>query len=188
MVVTDTAWVPASRLSLPETPAEVHVPFAPKSLIQAVHDGVWFGFNASGTIHKLSLTGDTMARIVLSRPAARVTAAERAEAIAAWRARLGRMGAGPGSAPAPELPTRKPIYSRFIPSSDGGLGVVPVVNPRRQDSEIDLFDRTGRFRGTAHLPFRLAAVAAGVVLGQRLLLALEMPNGEERVYRFDLVP
>jgi hypothetical protein len=56
------------------------------------------------------------------------------------------------------------------------------VPPAEQDRVIDLFDHTGAFRGVAQLPYPLVQGAAVMALGPRLLAALEVPDGSQRIY------
>jgi hypothetical protein len=189
-VMVDSAWSPRTRLALPKTP-DYHVPFAPSFLVGSSSGRIWFGLSDRYRVYQVALSGDTTAVTTHSRPAQKVTTAERQEAVAAWRSRMGQMGEAAGrraTATLPQLPATKPFFQGLVPLADGGLGVIPIVAKEDQDRIIDLFDVRGRFRGTARLPHPLVSSTRAVATAAGLLAALELPSGEERVFLLRLEP
>jgi hypothetical protein len=183
-VVVDSAWSPRTRLALPKT-LDYQVPFAPAFQVGSSPGRIWFGLSDRYRVNGVELNGDTMAIIAHSRRAQRVTAEERDEAVAGWRSRMGRMSEAAGRRPSaklPPLPARKPFFQGLVPLPDGGLGVIPIVAKADQDRILDLFDVKGRFRGTARLPHPLAKSTHPIATPHGLLAALELPDGEERVF------
>jgi hypothetical protein len=183
-VVVDSTWSPRTRLALPKT-LDYHVPFAPAFLVGSSPGRIWFGLSDRYRVHGVTLGGDTTAVASHSRPAQRVTRAERDEAVAAWRSRMGRTAEAAGRQPSaklPPLPATKPFFQGLVPLPDGGLGVIPIVAKADQDRILDLFDVRGRFRGTARLPHPLANSTHPIATTAGLLAALELPDGEERVF------
>jgi hypothetical protein len=183
-VGVDSAWSPRTRLALPKTP-DYHVPFAPSFLVGSSSGRIWFGLSDRYLVHGVTLGGDTTAVASHSRPAQRVTRAERDDAVAGWRSRMGQMAEAAGRQPSaklPALPATKPFFQGLVPLPDGGLGVIPIVANTDQDRIIDIFDARGRFRGTARLPRPLAKSTHPIATPHGLLAALELPDGEERVF------
>lgn len=183
-VVVDSAWSPRTRLALPKT-LDYQVPFSPAFLVGSSPGRIWFGLSDRYRVNGVDLNGDTTAVIVHSRPAQRVTAEERDEAVAGWRSRMGQMSEAAGRQPSaklPTLPATKPFFQGLVPLPDGGLAVIPIVGKADQDRILDLFDARGRFRGTARLPHPLANSTHPIATPHGLLAALELPDGEERVF------
>lgn len=183
-VTTDSGWSHRKRLPLPVV-NELHVPFAPSFVFRSGPGGIWFGVSGRYRLYGIALTGDTLRILSHTRASQPVSKADREDALAGWKSRMGQMPGAAGRVTSPTLPpipTRKPFFRSLIPLADDGVGVVPIVRPADQDRVIDLFDRTGRFRGVAQLPYPLVQGVTAVALGQRLLAALELPDGSQRVY------
>jgi hypothetical protein len=183
-VVVDSSWSPRTRLVLPMTP-DYRVPFAPSFLVGSSSGRIWFGLSDRYRVHGVALSGDTTAIAAHSRPAQKVTTEEREEAVAAWRSRMGQTAEAAARRPSaklPPLPATKPFFQGLVPLADGGLGVIPIVAKADQDRIIDLFDVRGRFRGTARLPHPLANSTHPIATTTGLLAALELPDGEERIF------
>lgn len=182
-LITDSTWSVLAEFSLPAA-TEEHTPFAPKQFLVPGDGGIWVGFNDRYRVYKIGPQGDTLRQVSHSRPAYSVTPEERDEYLSAWRSRMGQMATPSGGTPKtglPTIPTRKPFFQGVIPMYDG-VGVVPIGGTADDKRLIDLFDLTGRFRGTARLPFPLGPVAPASAIGDRLLASLIHPDGTERVH------
>ena len=112
------------------------VPFAPSLRWRIAPDGsIWIGSTLHGRLARVTMDGDTVAELRLTRPSVSVTGAERDSAAEAE------------GMPAREIPDRKPAVRAFFVDDAGRVWVAPHL-PAGAGTEWDVFSPDGSPAGT----------------------------------------
>lgn len=162
-------------------------PFAPRPVWSlwprggvTVFDGLEY------ELQRVARGGDTVRTIVLDRPRAPVTPAERDSALSAFAETARAMAGDATPEREPRVPDRKPAVRSLFEDDRGHLWVEPY---REAGAPVayDVFDRGGRYLGSVEMPPEVAPGAAAVVRGERLALIMRGELDAPVVAVFEIV-
>ncbi len=147
------------------------VPFSPQVVWDVSPTGdVWFGTSSSFALHKVTMGGDTLVTVRLSRSGEPLSREER-DSIAELTGLAER-----------QLPSRKPVMHGVVVGSDGRLW---IQLERRTSSEWELFTAEGLHVGTVVSPVPLKSRPRPFAYSEGIVAVTEDELGIQYVVRLE---